>query len=76
MYFCGCELCEARVDEEVTYFHSVMDDMMRTSSPAPRHVEGADNPISTVAVYATMARAKQIVAIANIFISNITEGVK
>ena len=42
------------VDGEVSYFHSVMDDMMFMASPAPRHAGGVDNSISTVAVYATM----------------------
>ena len=63
VYVCGCELCEARVDVEVSYFHSVMDEMMLMISPVPRHVEAADNPNTTGAVYAAMARTEQIVHI-------------
>ena len=63
VYVCGCELCEARVDDEVSYFHLVMDGMMLIISPVPRHVEAADNPNTTGAVYAAMARTEQIVHI-------------
>ena len=63
MYFCSCELCEARVDEEVTYFHSVMDEMMNMFSPEPIHVDIVDNPITTGAVYSAIARTERIVHI-------------
>ena len=63
MYFCGCELCNARVDEEVTYFHSVMDEMMNMFSPEPIHVDIVDNPITTGAVYSAIARTERIVHI-------------
>ena len=28
VYICGCDLCEATTNREVTYFHSIMDEML------------------------------------------------
>ena len=45
VYVCGCELCEARADREVTYFHSVMDDMHLMPTPETRRFDNMMCPM-------------------------------
>ena len=60
---CGCEQCEARTDREVTYFHSVMDDMLLMPTSEPRRFDNMVRPIPPVSLYTTMATVEQVVHI-------------
>ena len=63
VYVCGCELCEARTDTEITYYHSVMDEMLLMTTPEPRRFDRMVHPIPSVSLYATMATVERVVHI-------------
>ena len=61
VYICGCDLCEATTNTEVTYFHSIMDDMLLMPTPEPRRFETNVSAFLPQSVYTTMATVERVV---------------